>query len=58
MINELESTLPLEILLLWNILTKKLPFIRKKFQYKEMQQVIESLMNNELFVAAHKLNLS
>ena len=58
MVNELESMPTFKDPFIMEYITKKLPFIRKKFQYKEMQQVIESLMNNELFVAAHKLNLS
>jgi hypothetical protein len=37
---------------------EKLPFYRKKFQYKDMQKLTEELLNNPLFVAAKKLELA
>lgn len=41
-----------------NYIVRKLPFVRKSFQYKEIQQTIEELINNPIFISSHKLKLS
>jgi len=37
---------------------RKLPFVRKSFDYKHTQQVIEELINNPIFISAKKLELA